>query len=169
MQREAFVQWVIEDAFRHEAPDWQSAGVTLTNDVAGYDRAKLRLLNGAHSTLAYVGLLHGYVTVAEAMKDDALRAFVQTLMTEDILPSLTAPRGLDLRAYIDSILEALPQSEHASRAGADRDGWLAEAALPAARNASRCAGGGPADRSAVRTARGVDALRAACGAAKASA
>ena len=105
VQREAFVQWVIEDVFRHESPEWERAGVTLTNDVAGYDRAKLRLLNGAHSTLAYAGLLAGYVTVADAMKDDELRAFVQTLMIEDILPSLTAPRGLDLRTYVDAILK----------------------------------------------------------------
>jgi fructuronate reductase len=105
VQREAFVQWVIEDGFRHESPDWQRAGVTLTNDVAGYDRAKLRLLNGAHSTLAYVGSLKGYVTVADAMKDDELRTFVQALMTEDVLPTLAAPRGLDLWGYIDSILK----------------------------------------------------------------
>jgi fructuronate reductase len=104
VQREAFTQWVIEDAFRHTVPDWQRAGITLTNDVAGYERAKLRLLNGAHSTLAYMGLLAGYVTVAEAVQDDWLRAFVQALMTEDILPSLRAPRGLELRAYIGSIL-----------------------------------------------------------------
>jgi fructuronate reductase len=105
VQREAFVQWVIEDVFRHESPDWRRAGVTLTNDVAGYDRAKLRLLNGAHSTLAYVGSLAGYVTVAEAMKDEALRTFVQALMIEDILPTLTAPRGLDLHGYVASILK----------------------------------------------------------------
>ncbi|HVY82251.1 MAG TPA: mannitol dehydrogenase family protein [Steroidobacteraceae bacterium] len=105
VQREAFVQWVIEDVFRHESPDWQRVGVTLTNDVAGYDRAKLRLLNGAHSTLAYVGSLAGYVTVAEAMKDDELRVFVQRLMLEDILPTLTAPRGLDLRTYVEAILK----------------------------------------------------------------
>lgn len=105
VQREAFTQWVIEDVFRHTVPDWERMGVTLTNDVAGYDRAKLRLLNGAHSTLAYVGLLAGYATVAEAMKDETLRTFVQNLMTEDILPSLKAPRGLELRAYIHSILE----------------------------------------------------------------
>jgi len=115
VQREAFVQWVIEDAFRQEAPDWQGAGVTLTNDVAGYDRAKLRLLNGAHSTLAYAGLLSGYATVAEAMKDQQLHSFVQTLMFEDILPSLTAPQGLDLRAYGESILERFrnPNMHHA--------------------------------------------------------
>jgi fructuronate reductase len=104
VQREAFVQWVIEEGFRGAAPDWQRAGVTLTNDVAGYDRAKLRLLNGAHSTLAYVGLLAGYRTVAEAMGDESLRKLVQALMTQDILPSLKAPRGLDLCAYIQAIL-----------------------------------------------------------------
>jgi fructuronate reductase len=104
VQREAFVQWVIEDGFRHEAPNWQRAGVTLTNDVAGYERAKLRLLNGAHSTLAYVGLLAGYTSVAEAMADPDLQTFVRTLMTEDILPSLAPPRGLQLHDYIAAIL-----------------------------------------------------------------
>ena len=104
VQREAFTQWVIEDGFRHTAPDWQQAGITLTNDVAGYERAKLRLLNGAHSTLAYLGLLAGYSTVAQAMQDDELRTFVRDLMTEDILPSVRAPRGLDPRQYVDAIL-----------------------------------------------------------------
>jgi fructuronate reductase len=105
VQREAFVQWVIEDVFRHEVPDWQRAGVTLTTDVAGYDRAKLRLLNGAHSTLAYVGSLAGYITVADAMKDEELSAFVQRLMLEDILPTLNPPWGFDLRAYVGAILK----------------------------------------------------------------
>jgi fructuronate reductase len=104
VQREAFTQWVIEDVFRHTVPDWESVGVTLTNDVAGYERAKLRLLNGAHSSLAYMGLLAGYTTVSEAMKDETLRTFVRTLMTQDIRPTLTAPRGLELSAYIESIL-----------------------------------------------------------------
>jgi fructuronate reductase len=115
VQREAFAQWVIEDTFRGEAPDWASVGVTLTNDVVGYDRAKLRLLNGAHSTFAYVGLLSGHQTVADAMKDEGLRGFVQTLMTEDILPTLTAPRGLDLHAYIASIIKRFrnPNTHHA--------------------------------------------------------
>ena len=104
VQREAFVQWVIEEGFRGETPDWQRSGAILTNDVAGYDRAKLRLLNGAHSTLAYCGSLGGYRTVSEAMRDEGLRDVVQELMTKDIMPSLDAPRGLDLFAYIQSIL-----------------------------------------------------------------
>ncbi|MEP7243044.1 MAG: mannitol dehydrogenase family protein [Gammaproteobacteria bacterium] len=115
VQREAFVQWVIEDGFKHTVPDWARAGVTLTNDVAGYERAKLRLLNGAHSTLAYMGLLEGHSTVYEAMCDEPLHRFVKTLMTQDILPSLPAPRGLDLPRYIDSILKRFrnPTMHHA--------------------------------------------------------
>jgi fructuronate reductase len=104
VQRESFAQWVLEDRIAPGGPDWASVGITLTDDVAAYDRAKLRLLNGAHSTLAYLGLLAGHVTVADAMKDDELRAFVVNLMREDILPTLRAPGGLDLYSYVDTIL-----------------------------------------------------------------
>lgn len=114
VQREAFVQWVIEEGFRGETPDWARAGITLTNDVAGYERAKLRLLNGAHSTLAYTGSLAGYRTVADAMADASLSEVVETLMTRDILPSLEAPRGLDLPDYIRAILKRFhnPSTHH---------------------------------------------------------
>jgi fructuronate reductase len=105
VQREAFAQWVVEDRFSSEVPDWARAGVTVTDDVPAYDRAKLRLLNGAHSTLAYVGTQLGYETVAQAMGDEDLAEFLRVLMTEDILPTLKAPRGLDLRLYVESILK----------------------------------------------------------------
>jgi fructuronate reductase len=105
VQREAFAQWVIENRFSSEVPDWARAGVTVTDDVPAYERAKLRLLNGAHSTLAYVGAQLGYETVSQAMADADLAAFIRALMTEDILPTLEAPRGLDLRVYAESILK----------------------------------------------------------------
>lgn len=105
VQREAFVQWVIEAHAAAEGPDWAQAGVTLTDDVSGYERAKLRLLNGAHSTLAYAGLLRGHETVAEAMADPGLSAFVRALMVEDIARTVRPPRGLDVPRYIDSILK----------------------------------------------------------------
>ncbi len=79
-------------------------GATLTDDVAGYESAKLRLLNGAHSTLAYMGLAAGHASVAEAMADPALAAFVRRLMTEDIRPAVRVPRGLDIDAYIEAVL-----------------------------------------------------------------
>ena len=115
VQRESFLQWVLEDKLAANGPDWASAGVTLTDDVPAYDRAKLRLLNGAHSTLAYLGLLAGHETVAQAMQDQKLASFVTVLMREDIRPTLRAPRGLDLSAYIEAILRRfrIPAIRHA--------------------------------------------------------
>ena len=105
VQREAFTQWVIEDCMREPQPDWAAIGVTITSDVAGFERAKLRLLNGAHSSLAYLGSLAGHETVAQAMRDPQLASFVRSLMTEDIAPSIVAPRGLDVAEYIESVLQ----------------------------------------------------------------
>lgn len=104
IQREAFVQWVVEDVLPADAPDLASVGVTLTNDVAAFEGAKLRLLNGAHSTLAYVGSLKGYETVGEAMGDAELAGFVRSMMLEDIAPSLSTPPGLDIPTYVEAIL-----------------------------------------------------------------
>lgn len=104
VQREAFTQWIVEDLpVMHEA-DWRSAGVTIAADVGIYDRAKLRLVNGAHSTLAYVGLLCGHETVREAMDEPLLAGFVATLMREDIAPSLNSTREFRVGNYIDAIL-----------------------------------------------------------------
>jgi fructuronate reductase len=104
VQRELFSQWVIEDICSDPQPDWASLGVTVTNDVAGYERAKLRLLNGTHSSLAYLGLLAGYETVSEAIGDTTLSTFLRGLMHEHIAPTLTLPRGFNLADYVDTIL-----------------------------------------------------------------
>jgi fructuronate reductase len=115
VQREGFAQWVIEDRAAGATPDWESAGVIVTDDVGAYDRAKLRLLNGAHSSLAYLGLLAGHQTVAEAMEDVDLAAFIATMMRQDILPTVKAPRGLDLSLYVQAILQRFrnPAIRHA--------------------------------------------------------
>jgi fructuronate reductase len=104
VQRERFTQWVIEDRLGPGAPDLAQAGVQLARDVRPFEQAKLRLLNGAHSSLAYLGLIAGRRTVAEAMSDPALAGFVERLMRADIAPSLPRTAGLDLERYIDSIL-----------------------------------------------------------------
>jgi fructuronate reductase len=111
VQRERFVQWVVEETDFAAQPDWASVGVTLSRDVSVYERAKLRLLNGAHSTLAYLGLLAGLETVAQAMALPVLHAFVERLMIDDIEPTLA---GGDLVAYRQSILRrfANPAIEH---------------------------------------------------------
>jgi fructuronate reductase len=104
IQREAFSQWVIEDALGPDGPDLASVGATLTRDVRLFERAKLRLLNGPHSALAYLGLLAGLTTVSEAIAEPRLRAFIAQLMREDIAPSLQSGAGLDLDAYSAAIL-----------------------------------------------------------------
>lgn len=104
IQRETFTQWVLEDDLGPDAPDLASVGVTLTSDVEAWEAAKLRLLNGAHSTLAYLGLLRGHETVRDAMADAELASFVRTMMIEDIAPSLRAPAGLDIPAYVEALL-----------------------------------------------------------------
>lgn len=111
---EPFTQWVVEDDFAGPRPAWERAGATLTHDVAPYERAKLRVLNATHSTLAYLGALHGYRTIAEAVGDPALEQVARALIDEDVLPTLTPPDGLDLHAYRDSVLErfANPNTGH---------------------------------------------------------
>ncbi len=104
IQREPYAQWVIEDRFCNGRPAFERAGVTMSDDIAGHDRAKLRLLNGPHSALAYLGSLMGIETVAEAMREPALAGFVERLMRQDVAPGLGTLQGFDPEAYIDAIL-----------------------------------------------------------------
>ncbi|MBY5933701.1 mannitol dehydrogenase family protein [Tateyamaria omphalii] len=84
---EAFTEWVIEDNFAAARPDWP--GVQWVRDVAPHEARKLRMLNGAHSYLAYAGTLRGHSFVHEAIADPELRAVTRTLMQEaaETLPS----------------------------------------------------------------------------------
>jgi fructuronate reductase len=104
IQREAFTQWVIERDDRARGPDWTAAGAELTGDVRGYETCKLRLLNGAHSSLAYLGLLRGHGLVRDAMADPELAAFARALMVEAVRPTLKPPGGFDVDAYIEAVL-----------------------------------------------------------------
>lgn len=104
IQRERYSQWVIEDRFCNGRPAFESAGVILSDDIAGYARAKLRLLNGPHSALAYLGSLLDLETVADAMRHTQLATFVEALMREDIAPTLQPMPGFDPQHYIDAIL-----------------------------------------------------------------
>jgi fructuronate reductase len=114
IQRERFTQWVIEDILPEDGAAFADVGVTLASDVALFERAKLRLLNGAHSTLAYLGLLRGRTLVSDAMADQPLAAFVEAMMRQEIAPSLKTAPGLDLDAYIAAVLTRFrnPAIEH---------------------------------------------------------
>ncbi len=100
---EPFCQWVIEDRFAAVRPAWELAGAVLTDDVAPYDAIKLRLLNGSHSTLAYLGALAGCEHIADAMHVDAFAELIRKLMDE-ATPTLSVPRGFDLERYKAGVL-----------------------------------------------------------------
>jgi fructuronate reductase len=102
---EPFRQWVVEDRFAAGRPAWERAGAVLTADVAPYEAMKLRLLNGSHSTLAYLGALAGHAHVADAMADPGIAGVVTHLMAEDVAPTLAVPDGFDVAAYQRELIE----------------------------------------------------------------
>lgn len=102
---EPFSQWVIEDKFAGPRPAWDAVGAQIVSDVAPYETAKLRMLNGAHSALAYCGLAAGYTYVHQAVGDPALRAMTLRLMREEAAPTIPAPADMDLDAYAAALIE----------------------------------------------------------------
>src|SRR6185312_5364859 len=89
---EPFTQWVIQDAFAAGRPAWERAGAIMTGDVRPYEQIKLRLLNGAHSALAYLAVLAGDELVSDAMAPDApFGALLRRLMAVDVAPTLSVP------------------------------------------------------------------------------
>jgi fructuronate reductase len=101
---EPFTQWVIEDRFPRGRPDWSIAGAEFVADVAPYENMKLRLLNGSHSTLAYLGYLAGYETVSDTMKDANYRRLAEGVM-DDAATTLKMPPGADVAAYKRALIE----------------------------------------------------------------
>ncbi|MFL9965583.1 mannitol dehydrogenase family protein [Paraburkholderia sediminicola] len=93
---EPFSQWVIEDRFAGPRPAWEHAGATLVDDARPYEQAKLRMLNSAHSALAYFGSLIGYDTVDQAIGAPAVLNFVESMLRDEVEPTLSRP---DLAAY----------------------------------------------------------------------
>ncbi|RFB80282.1 mannitol dehydrogenase family protein [Methylovirgula sp. 4M-Z18] len=102
---EPFTQWVIEDHFPQGRPDWGLLGAEFTRDVAPYELMKLRLLNGSHSCIAYLGYLAGYETVADTMSDRHFARFIRGLMDAEVSPVLAAPPGADVEAYKSALIQ----------------------------------------------------------------
>jgi fructuronate reductase len=100
---EPFRQWAIQDVFAAGRPAWDRVGAQMVSEVAPFEFMKLRMLNGAHSSLAYLGYLTGHETVAEASGDAVLARFLQGLWAE-IIPTVPAPQGIVLGDYAEALL-----------------------------------------------------------------
>ncbi|MFT8245627.1 mannitol dehydrogenase family protein [Roseomonas sp. BN140053] len=101
---EDFLQWVLEDDFRAGRPPLDAVGVEFTADVSAHEVMKLRLLNAAHSMLAYPGRLAGLATVDAAVGEPRIRALLDAFLERDVLPTLALPPGLDPRRYGQQVL-----------------------------------------------------------------
>lgn len=114
IQREAFTQWVIEDNWQGERPAWDKVGVVFTNDVHGFEKAKLRLLNCLHSTLAYAGRLADFETVYEVTSDKSFSQFIRKLAQQEVIGSFEAPSELNVEEYSEQIIERFlnPEIRH---------------------------------------------------------
>ena len=110
---EPFTQWVVEDQFPSGRPDFENVGVEIVSDVRPFELMKLRMLNGSHSSLAYLGYLAGFEFVSDAVAEPALASFVTNLMTNEVMETLPPDLG-DLHHYKEALLDrfANPALKH---------------------------------------------------------
>jgi fructuronate reductase len=100
---EEFTMWVLEDDFAAGRPAWDRAGAIMSDEVEAYELVKLRLLNGSHSLIAYLGILDGQATIADAWAQPFVRDAVHACVAAEYLPTIALPRGFDVDAYLDSL------------------------------------------------------------------
>lgn len=102
---EPFSQWVLEDDFCNGRPAWENVGVQFTDNVAPYERMKIRLLNASHSAMAYLGYLAGHRYTHEVMADERFNHFIRSFMDDDVTPILGEIAGIDVPAYKQTLIE----------------------------------------------------------------
>jgi len=103
VQTEEYSQWVIEDKFASDFPDLTKVGVVITKDIEPYEETKIRILNGGHTSLAYLGALSGYTTFDQVMNDEAHRKHFNKLQKDEIIPSIDIELPFDIHDYVDSV------------------------------------------------------------------
>ncbi|WP_327657126.1 mannitol dehydrogenase family protein [Streptomyces sp. NBC_00483] len=100
---EPFSMWVLQDHFAAARPAWEAGGALFTDDVTPYELLKVRLLNGTHSLIAYLGALDGRDTIPESSAQPFVTEAARAVLWDEYLPSLTVPDGVDLDAYVKQL------------------------------------------------------------------
>ncbi len=108
---EPYTQWVLEDAFCDGRPPLEDAGVQVVDDVEPYELMKLRLLNGSHQALCYLGYLAGYRYAHEVCRDPLFVRFLRGYMDCEATPTLEPVPGVDLAAYKRTLIERFANPE----------------------------------------------------------
>lgn len=96
---EPFTMWAIEDRFAGGRPAWEAGGAVFTSEVGRYEQLKVRLLNGTHSLIAYLGALRGVATIPDAVAIAEIAEAARHVMRNEYEPSVDVPSGVDVRQY----------------------------------------------------------------------
>ncbi len=102
---EPFSMWVMEDRFAAGRPAWEHGGALFTADVEPYELLKLRLLNGTHSLIAYLGALDGRETVPDSVGRPFVAEAARRVLYDEYLPSLTVPPDVDPDHYAGQLFD----------------------------------------------------------------
>ena len=104
---ELFHLWVIEgpDFLVKEFPfDKANLNIIVTNDLERYRTRKVRILNGAHTSMIPYAMLCNIESVGDCMKDEKMSAFVKKCVYEEIIPTLDLPEE-ELLDYANNVFE----------------------------------------------------------------
>jgi len=102
---EPFLQWVVEDKFSNDRPDFENVGVQFVPDVGPYEKMKLRLLNAGHSVLGLLGALHGHPTINACVEDALFASYLRAFLDKEATPILGDIEGINLTDYKNSLIE----------------------------------------------------------------
>jgi fructuronate reductase len=119
---EEFSMWIIEDKFAAGRPAWEKVGAIFSDDVAAYELMKLRLLNGTHSLLSYLGALAGEETIPGAQSTPFIETAVHSILHKEFLPTFTMPSALTSESYISQLIGRWSNTilgDRTSRVGSD--------------------------------------------------
>lgn len=151
---EPFTQWVVEDVFVQGRPPLEDVGALLVRDIDPYEAIKLRLLNASHQAVAYIGQLAGLTYVHEAFADPRVAAYVREYMEQEAVPTLEAPAGFDIPAYIDELFVRFGNPhvrDHLARLSVDASNRVPKFLLPVLADALAAGGEGKVGASVVAT------------------
>jgi mannitol 2-dehydrogenase len=140
---EPFTQWVIEDSFCNDRPQWEAVGVQMVDNVLPYEKMKIRLLNASHSLMGYLGYLAGYKFIFQIAQDAEFQQYVRDFMNEEATPVIGEISGINLSEYKDTLMQRFANPairDEARRICLDGSGKIPKFVLPTIREQLRNGG-----------------------------
>ncbi|WP_210529026.1 mannitol dehydrogenase family protein [Rubellimicrobium arenae] len=104
---EPFRQWVIEDSFRAERPQWEAVGAQIVSDLSPQEALKMRVLNAAQTLLSLLGALAGHDFSHQAVRNPVLLGYVHGTILREVLPHLPDAVGGSSKDYLDQSLRRI--------------------------------------------------------------